>query len=159
MAKYSTKRQILICLVFCLLEGFDNNGALIGPRSTRHSNPEEHATYYFNTFSKEMLVQVAIWCFIVAYIFINGCWSKLLYLYLLTWHFNVTVWFLSFCGIVSYSAKTFSVEKWRRGIMYFFRITVWSGRILDFPLSSSTMNVNTWKIFDYEPSTLEPVLS
>uniref|UniRef100_A0A669QYB7 DOP1 leucine zipper like protein A n=1 Tax=Phasianus colchicus TaxID=9054 RepID=A0A669QYB7_PHACC len=30
---------------------------LLGPRSTRHSNPEEHATYYFNTFSKEMLVQ------------------------------------------------------------------------------------------------------
>jgi len=55
-----------------LLEGFDNNGALIGPRSTRHSNPEEHATYYFNAFSKEMLVQVAIQSFVVAYIFING---------------------------------------------------------------------------------------
>lgn len=38
--------------------GFDNNGAIIGPRSTRHSNPEEHATYYFTTFSKELLVQV-----------------------------------------------------------------------------------------------------
>ncbi|KAM9241359.1 protein DOP1A isoform 3-T3 [Leptosomus discolor] len=33
---------------------------LLGPRSTRHSNPEEHATYYFNTFSKEMLVQAMI---------------------------------------------------------------------------------------------------
>ena len=72
LGKCPIKRQILTCLVFCLLEGFDNNGALIGPRSTRHSNPEEHATYYFNAFSKEMLVQVAIQSFVVAYIFING---------------------------------------------------------------------------------------
>ncbi|KAM9267807.1 protein DOP1A isoform 1-T1 [Cariama cristata] len=43
--------------LYAWLLGFDNNGALIGPRSTRHSNPEEHATYYFNTFSKELLVQ------------------------------------------------------------------------------------------------------
>ncbi|XP_046795020.1 protein dopey-1 isoform X4 [Gallus gallus] len=43
--------------LYAWLLGFDNNGALVGPRSTRHSNPEEHATYYFNTFSKEMLVQ------------------------------------------------------------------------------------------------------
>ncbi|XP_050751101.1 protein dopey-1 isoform X6 [Gymnogyps californianus] len=33
---------------------------LLGPRSTRHSNPEEHATYYFNTFSKDMLVQAMV---------------------------------------------------------------------------------------------------
>ncbi|XP_013909063.1 PREDICTED: protein dopey-1 isoform X2 [Thamnophis sirtalis] len=33
---------------------------LLGPRSTRNSNPEEHATYYFNTFSKEMLVQAMV---------------------------------------------------------------------------------------------------
>ncbi|XP_004696345.1 protein dopey-1 isoform X2 [Echinops telfairi] len=33
---------------------------LLGPRSTRHSNPEEHATYYFNTFSKELLVQAMV---------------------------------------------------------------------------------------------------
>uniref|UniRef100_A0A8C6JE30 Uncharacterized protein n=1 Tax=Melopsittacus undulatus TaxID=13146 RepID=A0A8C6JE30_MELUD len=33
---------------------------LLGPRSTRHSNPEEHATYYFNNFSKEMLVQAMV---------------------------------------------------------------------------------------------------
>ncbi|XP_074902603.1 protein DOP1A isoform X2 [Buteo buteo] len=46
--------------LYAWLLGFDNNGALIGPRSTRHSNPEEHATYYFNTFSKEMLVQAMI---------------------------------------------------------------------------------------------------
>lgn len=31
---------------------------IIGPRSTRQSNPEEHASQYFNTFSKDMLVQV-----------------------------------------------------------------------------------------------------
>ncbi|XP_021247279.1 protein dopey-1 isoform X2 [Numida meleagris] len=43
--------------LYAWLLGFDNNGGLVGPRSTRHSNPEEHATYYFNTFSKEMLVQ------------------------------------------------------------------------------------------------------
>ncbi|XP_062464267.1 protein dopey-1 isoform X7 [Pezoporus occidentalis] len=46
--------------LYAWLLGFDNNGALIGPRSTRHSNPEEHATYYFNTFSKEMLVQAMV---------------------------------------------------------------------------------------------------
>ncbi|NXC38849.1 DOP1 protein, partial [Penelope pileata] len=46
--------------LYAWLLGFDNNGALVGPRSTRHSNPEEHATYYFNTFSKEMLVQAMI---------------------------------------------------------------------------------------------------
>ncbi|XP_051469327.1 protein dopey-1 isoform X3 [Apus apus] len=46
--------------LYAWLLGFDNNGALIGPRSTRHSNPEEHATYYFNTFSKDMLVQAMI---------------------------------------------------------------------------------------------------
>ncbi|XP_058690474.1 protein dopey-1 isoform X4 [Poecile atricapillus] len=44
----------------CHINCFDNNGALVGPRSTRHSNPEEHATYYFNTFSKEMLVQAMV---------------------------------------------------------------------------------------------------
>ncbi|XP_075001497.1 protein DOP1A isoform X6 [Calonectris borealis] len=46
--------------LYAWLLGFDNNGALIGPRSTRHSNPEEHATYYFNNFSKEMLVQAMV---------------------------------------------------------------------------------------------------
>ncbi|XP_069660856.1 protein DOP1A isoform X6 [Haliaeetus albicilla] len=46
--------------LYAWLLGFDNNGALTGPRSTRHSNPEEHATYYFNTFSKEMLVQAMV---------------------------------------------------------------------------------------------------
>ncbi|XP_010125531.1 PREDICTED: protein dopey-1-like, partial [Chlamydotis macqueenii] len=46
--------------LYAWLLGFDNNGALVGPRSTRHSNPEEHAAYYFNTFSKEMLVQAMI---------------------------------------------------------------------------------------------------
>ncbi|XP_030054935.1 protein DOP1A isoform X1 [Microcaecilia unicolor] len=46
--------------LYAWLLGFDNNGVIIGPRSTRHSNPEEHATYYFNTFSKEMLVQAMV---------------------------------------------------------------------------------------------------
>ncbi|XP_045150418.1 protein dopey-1 isoform X7 [Echinops telfairi] len=46
--------------LYAWLLGFDNNGAIIGPRSTRHSNPEEHATYYFNTFSKELLVQAMV---------------------------------------------------------------------------------------------------
>ncbi|XP_066468571.1 protein dopey-1 isoform X2 [Tiliqua scincoides] len=46
--------------LYAWLLGFDNNGAIIGPRSTRPSNPEEHATYYFNTFSKEMLVQAMV---------------------------------------------------------------------------------------------------
>lgn len=50
--------SILIYFVICFHGGFDNNGAIVGPRSTRHSNPEEHATYYFTTFSKELLVQV-----------------------------------------------------------------------------------------------------
>ncbi|NXH21682.1 DOP1 protein, partial [Bucco capensis] len=46
--------------LYAWLLGFDNNGALVGPRSTRHSNPEEHATYYFNSFSKDMLVQAMV---------------------------------------------------------------------------------------------------
>nr|XP_036860842.1 protein dopey-1 isoform X8 [Manis javanica] len=46
--------------LYAWLLGFDNNGAIIGPRSTRHSNPEEHATYYFSTFSKELLVQAMV---------------------------------------------------------------------------------------------------
>ena len=54
----SFKNSILIYFTICFHGGFDNNGAIIGPRSTRHSNPEEHATYYFTTFSKELLVQV-----------------------------------------------------------------------------------------------------
>ncbi|XP_031757573.1 protein dopey-1 isoform X2 [Xenopus tropicalis] len=33
---------------------------LLGPRSSRQSNPEEHATHYFNTFSKELLVQAMV---------------------------------------------------------------------------------------------------
>ncbi|XP_041109188.1 protein dopey-1-like isoform X1 [Polyodon spathula] len=46
--------------LYAWLLGFDNNCVKIGPRSTRHSNPEEHATYYFNTFSKDMLVQAMV---------------------------------------------------------------------------------------------------
>ncbi|XP_036895292.1 protein dopey-1 isoform X6 [Sturnira hondurensis] len=46
--------------LYAWLLGFDNNGVIIGPRSTRHSNPEEHATYYFSTFSKELLVQAMV---------------------------------------------------------------------------------------------------
>lgn len=41
-----------------VVSGFDNNGVKTGPRSTRLSNPEEHVTHYFNTYSKDMLVQV-----------------------------------------------------------------------------------------------------
>ncbi|XP_068179023.1 protein dopey-1 isoform X2 [Antennarius striatus] len=33
---------------------------LLGPRSTRQSNPEEHASHYFNTYSKDMLVQAMV---------------------------------------------------------------------------------------------------
>ncbi|XP_061632894.1 protein dopey-1 isoform X2 [Phyllopteryx taeniolatus] len=33
---------------------------LLGPRTTRQSNPEEHACHYFNTFSKDMLVQAMV---------------------------------------------------------------------------------------------------
>lgn len=44
--------------VFVTFKGFDNNGGMSGPRSTRQSNPEEHASHYFNSFSKDMLVQV-----------------------------------------------------------------------------------------------------
>ncbi|KAF7656791.1 hypothetical protein LDENG_00036360 [Lucifuga dentata] len=46
--------------LYTWLLGFDNNGVKIGPRSTRQSNPEEHASYYFNTFSKDMLVQAMV---------------------------------------------------------------------------------------------------
>uniref|UniRef100_A0AAY4AJA5 Protein dopey-1 n=1 Tax=Denticeps clupeoides TaxID=299321 RepID=A0AAY4AJA5_9TELE len=46
--------------LYAWLLGFDNNGVKVGPRSTRHSNPEEHATHYFNTYSKDMLVQAMV---------------------------------------------------------------------------------------------------
>lgn len=50
--------NMLIIIIHMFFEGFDNNGVMTGPRSTRQSNPEEHASHYFNTFSKDMLVQV-----------------------------------------------------------------------------------------------------
>ncbi|XP_068611314.1 protein dopey-1 [Brachionichthys hirsutus] len=43
--------------LYAWLLGSDNK---IGPRSTRQSNPEEHASHYFNTFSKDMLVQAMV---------------------------------------------------------------------------------------------------
>ncbi|XP_064198494.1 protein dopey-1 [Anguilla rostrata] len=46
--------------LYAWLLGFDNNGVRTGPRSTRNSSPEEHATYYCNTFSKDMLVQAMV---------------------------------------------------------------------------------------------------
>ncbi|XP_048456543.1 protein dopey-1 isoform X8 [Rhincodon typus] len=46
--------------LYAWLLGFDNNGCVIGPRSTRHSNPEEHAIYYFNNFSKDPLIQAMV---------------------------------------------------------------------------------------------------
>ncbi|KAJ8411492.1 hypothetical protein AAFF_G00163000 [Aldrovandia affinis] len=46
--------------LYAWLLGFDNNGVRTGPRSTRNSSPEEHATYYSNTFSKDMLVQAMV---------------------------------------------------------------------------------------------------
>ncbi|XP_067900808.1 protein dopey-1 isoform X4 [Heterodontus francisci] len=46
--------------LYAWLLGFDNNGGVIGPRSTRHSNPEEHAIYYFNNFSKDLLIQAMV---------------------------------------------------------------------------------------------------
>ncbi|KAM9317340.1 protein DOP1A [Gastrophryne carolinensis] len=46
--------------LYAWLLGFDNNGAIVGPRSNRQSNPEEHASYYFNNFSKELLVQAMV---------------------------------------------------------------------------------------------------
>ncbi|XP_067845265.1 protein dopey-1 isoform X2 [Heptranchias perlo] len=46
--------------LYAWLLGFDNNGVIVGPRSTRHSNPEEHAIYYFNTFSKDLLIQAMV---------------------------------------------------------------------------------------------------
>ncbi|KAL6467766.1 hypothetical protein MHYP_G00234430 [Metynnis hypsauchen] len=46
--------------LYAWLLGFDNNGVKTGPRNTRLSNPEEHATLYFNTYSKDMLVQAMV---------------------------------------------------------------------------------------------------
>uniref|UniRef100_UPI00398E42B7 protein DOP1A n=1 Tax=Pristiophorus japonicus TaxID=55135 RepID=UPI00398E42B7 len=46
--------------LYAWLLGIDNNGVVVGPRSTRHSNPEEHAIYYFNTFSKDLLIQAMV---------------------------------------------------------------------------------------------------
>uniref|UniRef100_A0A8C1L0P7 DOP1 leucine zipper like protein A n=1 Tax=Cyprinus carpio TaxID=7962 RepID=A0A8C1L0P7_CYPCA len=46
--------------LYAWLLGFDNNGVQAGPRSTRLSNPEEHVTHYFNTYSKDMLIQAMV---------------------------------------------------------------------------------------------------
>uniref|UniRef100_A0AAY5EM57 Dopey N-terminal domain-containing protein n=1 Tax=Electrophorus electricus TaxID=8005 RepID=A0AAY5EM57_ELEEL len=46
--------------LYAWLLGFDNNGVKTGPRNTRLSNPEEHASHYFNTYSKDMLVQAMV---------------------------------------------------------------------------------------------------
>uniref|UniRef100_A0A665VI94 DOP1 leucine zipper like protein A n=1 Tax=Echeneis naucrates TaxID=173247 RepID=A0A665VI94_ECHNA len=46
--------------LYAWLLGLDNNGVIIGPRSTRQSNPEDYASHYFNTFSKDMLVQAMV---------------------------------------------------------------------------------------------------
>ncbi|KAM3873118.1 protein DOP1A isoform 1-T1 [Diretmus argenteus] len=46
--------------LYAWLLGFDNNGVRTGPRSTRQSNPEEYASHYFNTYSKDMLVQAMV---------------------------------------------------------------------------------------------------
>ncbi|XP_061092649.1 protein dopey-1 isoform X1 [Conger conger] len=46
--------------LYAWLLGFDNNGVRTGPRSPRNSSPEEHATYYCNTFSRDMLVQAMV---------------------------------------------------------------------------------------------------
>ncbi|XP_061677306.1 protein dopey-1 isoform X1 [Syngnathoides biaculeatus] len=46
--------------LYAWLLGFENNGVKTGPRTTRQSNPEEHACHYFNTFSKDMLVQAMV---------------------------------------------------------------------------------------------------
>uniref|UniRef100_A0A8C2DWI6 Protein dopey-1-like n=1 Tax=Cyprinus carpio TaxID=7962 RepID=A0A8C2DWI6_CYPCA len=46
--------------LYAWLLGFDNNVVQAGPRSTRLSNPEEHVTHYFNTYSKDMLVQAMV---------------------------------------------------------------------------------------------------
>ncbi|KAM8847355.1 protein DOP1A isoform 1-T1 [Synchiropus picturatus] len=46
--------------LYAWLLGFDNNGVVTGPRSTRQSNPEEHASHYFNSYSKDMLVQAMV---------------------------------------------------------------------------------------------------
>uniref|UniRef100_A0AAY5K8G4 Dopey N-terminal domain-containing protein n=1 Tax=Esox lucius TaxID=8010 RepID=A0AAY5K8G4_ESOLU len=46
--------------LYAWLLGFDNNGVRTGPRSSRQSNPEDHATHYFNSYSKDMLVQAMV---------------------------------------------------------------------------------------------------
>ncbi|XP_053529723.1 protein dopey-1 isoform X3 [Ictalurus punctatus] len=46
--------------LYAWLLGSDNNGVKTGPRNSRLSNPEEHATHYFNTYSKDLLVQAMV---------------------------------------------------------------------------------------------------
>ncbi|XP_077431543.1 protein DOP1A isoform X3 [Vanacampus margaritifer] len=46
--------------LYAWLLGFDNNGVKTGPRATRQSTPEDQASHYFNTFSKDMLVQAMV---------------------------------------------------------------------------------------------------
>ncbi|XP_058274777.1 protein dopey-1 isoform X2 [Hemibagrus wyckioides] len=46
--------------LYAWLLGSDNNGVKTGPRNSRLSNPEENATHYFNTYSKDLLVQAMV---------------------------------------------------------------------------------------------------
>ncbi|KAM9440083.1 protein DOP1A isoform 1-T2 [Clarias gariepinus] len=46
--------------LYAWLLGSDNNGVKTGPRNSRLSNAEEYATHYFNTFSKDLLVQAMV---------------------------------------------------------------------------------------------------
>uniref|UniRef100_A0A4W5RXW6 DOP1 leucine zipper like protein A n=1 Tax=Hucho hucho TaxID=62062 RepID=A0A4W5RXW6_9TELE len=69
LVQRSTLDLILFCFPFHMSQvrtdlhysvSFDNNGVRTGPRSSRQSNPEDHATQYFNTYSKDMLVQAMV---------------------------------------------------------------------------------------------------
>uniref|UniRef100_A0A674E381 DOP1 leucine zipper like protein A n=1 Tax=Salmo trutta TaxID=8032 RepID=A0A674E381_SALTR len=69
LVQRSTLDLILFCFPFHMSQvrtdlrnsvSFDNNGVRTGPRSSRQSNPEDHATHYFNTYSKDMLVQAMV---------------------------------------------------------------------------------------------------
>lgn len=44
----------------CVCLGLDIKGGMVAPNTTLYTTVEEHTAYYFNTHSRELLVQVLL---------------------------------------------------------------------------------------------------
>lgn len=52
--------HLLNCMCVCVCLGLDIKGGMVAPDTTLYTTVEEHAAYYFNTHSRELLVQVKL---------------------------------------------------------------------------------------------------